>query len=106
MDIVTVVYRITAEFPVEERYGLTSQLRRAAVSLPTNIAEGEGRATKKEFAHFLTIAYGSMREVETLLEIAVRVGILANAAAQDLAEKLGELGRILNGLRNSIRAER
>jgi four helix bundle protein len=65
MDLVASVYKITKEFPKEEVYGLTSQIRRAVVSIPSNIAEGDGRESKKEFSQFLSIAYGSLREVET-----------------------------------------
>ncbi len=70
MDLVEETYRVSARFPKEEIYGLTSQLRRSAVSIPSNIAEGQGRRTKQEFTHYLSIAYGSLRELETQILIA------------------------------------
>jgi len=74
MDLATMCYKLTADFPPSEQYGLKSQLRRAAVSIPSNIAEGCGRGTPKDFARFLRISYASSCEVETQLEIATKVG--------------------------------
>ena len=78
MDLVEVVYELAKRFPQDELYGLTSQVRRAVVSVPSNIAEGEGRNSPNDFARFLSIANGSLREVETQLFIAVRLDYLAN----------------------------
>jgi len=78
MDLVEVVYELAKRFPKDELYGLTSQVRRAVVSVPSNIAEVEGRNSPNDFARFLAIAHGSLREVETQLFIAVRLDYLAN----------------------------
>src|ERR1022692_3424835 len=94
MDLVTDVYRVTAAFPKEEVYGLTSQLRRAAVSVPSNIAEGQGRKGDGEFKHFLRLALGSLMEVETQIMIAERLGYLNPSAAQTLLRDTAELGKI------------
>jgi len=100
--LVTDVYSLTATFPRDEIYGLTSQLRRAAVSIPSNIAEGQGRATKGEFIQFLCHARGSLFEVETQLEIGRNLGYIATEQQTPLASELSELGRILNGLITSL----
>jgi four helix bundle protein len=102
MDLVVLVYKLCAGFPREELYGLTSQIRRAAVSIPSNIAEGQGRRSTKEFLNFLSVAHGSLREVETQTLIAQRLNYIdetATTAAMDLA---AEVGRLLNGLSNSL----
>lgn len=106
MDLVEMVYRLTKQFPSEELYGLTSQLRRAVVSIPSNIAEGQGRNTENEFNRFLSIAYGSLREVETQLLIAVRLEYVRQSDFQPVQDLCDETGRILNGLMNSLRKER
>jgi len=95
-------YRLTKTFPGEERFGLTSQLRRAAVSIPSNIAEGHGRKATGAFINHLSIAAGSLMEVETCVQIAVRLGYTSDAAAFALLEQCGEIGRMLNGLTNSL----
>jgi four helix bundle protein len=97
---VTEVSRATQSFPNEERFGLTSQLRRASVSIPSNIAEGQGRLTRGEFGQFLGNATGSLCEVETQLIIAHNLGYLNDP--QPLLEKLHEVARDLNGLLNSL----
>ena len=99
MQLVTDIYRETAAFPRSEMYGLTNQVRRAAVSVPSNIAEGCGRSSKKEFAHSLCNARGSLLEVETPLEIAKNLGYLSDKSASELLLKTNEIGRMLNGLR-------
>jgi four helix bundle protein len=100
MQFVTDVYRVTNTFPREELYGLTNQLRRAAVSVPSNIAEGCGRSSKKEFHQFLCHARGSLLEVETQLEIAQNLGYLSDKSVRELLSKTNEIGRMLNGLRS------
>jgi four helix bundle protein len=99
---VTATYRATAAFPKEEQFGLTSQLRRAAVSIPSNIAEGQGRLSENEFRHFLGQARGSLMEVETQLQISQNLGYTQPAQLNDLLNACGEVGRILNGLLASI----
>jgi four helix bundle protein len=102
MDLVTATYRSTVGFPKEEQFGLTSQLRRAAVSIPSNIAEGQGRLSEKEFRYFLGQARGSLMEVETQLQIAQNLGYLQAEQTRELLKVCAEVGRILNGLLASI----
>jgi four helix bundle protein len=103
VDLVVEIYRITENFPKQEMYGLTSQMRRAAVSIPSNIAEGQGRTSKGEFCHFLGTAKGSLVELETQLEIAYRLGFITSSTAEILAPRLLEVSKLLNGLLNSLR---
>ena len=100
MDLVVAVYRATRSFPKEELYGLVSQLRRAAVSVPSNLAEGYGRNSTRELHQFIGLARGSLAEVETQLEIARRLEFLPCGQAHELLERVAELGRILAGLRD------
>jgi four helix bundle protein len=102
MDLVTRVYQVSMGFPKAEIYGLTSQLRRAAVSVPSNIAEGYGRSGRREFAHALSIALGSLAEVETQILIAERLGYLAADSREGLIELSMDTGRIVVGLMNSM----
>jgi four helix bundle protein len=102
MDLVVEVYTISSTFPREEVYGLTSQLRRAAVSVPSNIAEGQGRRTTTDFLRHLSISYGSLREVETQTLIASRLGYLTDRRSQDVLDMAAEVGRLLNGLMTSL----
>src|SRR6266568_8819440 len=95
VELVTDIYKKTESFPKEERYGLTSQIRRAAVSIPANIAEGAGRQSTKEFAHFLSNAQGSASEVDTELLIANRLGYLAEANYASLRASLDDIGRMI-----------
>jgi four helix bundle protein len=101
MVLVTDIYRVTRKFPKDEVYGLTSQIRRAAISVPSNLAEGHGRTSRKEFHRFIGQARGSLVlvEVETQLEIARNLGYLSESAACDLLAKANEVGRVVNGLR-------
>lgn len=98
MSLVVDCYKTASEFPRTELYGLTSQLQRAAVSVPANVAEGQGRSHTKEFLNHLSIAYGSLMEVETHLFIAARLGYIDALALNALLEKSAEIGRMLNGL--------
>jgi len=100
MDLVEQIYMITRSFPKEELYGLTSQLRRAAVSIPSNIAEGHCRNGRREFVHHLSIALGSLGEVETQVIVAQRLGYLADSSST--LELASETGRILVGLMHSL----
>lgn len=102
MDLVEEIYKITKAFPKEETYGLTSQLRRAAVSVPSNIAEGHSRTGGREFSHRLSIGHGSLSEVETQIEIAKRLGYLTEEQQRRSLELAAETGRIINGLMNSL----
>jgi four helix bundle protein len=97
------VYRVTGAFPRSEIYGLTSQLRRAAVSVASNIAEGQGRPTKGEFCNFLGQARGSLLELETQLAISVDLHFLADEDFKKLKDKSSEVLRLLNGLIESLR---
>jgi four helix bundle protein len=98
MDLVTAVYRASQRFPKEEIFGLVSQIRRAAVSIPSNIAEGHARTSKKEFQYFLSNARGSLAELETQLTIAHQLAYIDETGINQLLDRLGEVGRILNGL--------
>jgi len=104
MALLTQLYQSTQTFPREERYGLTNQLRRAAVSVPSNIAEGQARFSAKEFHRFLSNARGSPVGIETQIQIAVHLAYLTSAEGNRLSEATAELGRILNGLLASIKA--
>jgi four helix bundle protein len=102
MDLVERVYMATKLFPKEELYGLSSQIRRAVVSIPSNIAEGQGRSSTKEFQNFLSIAHGSLREVETQLMIAQRLGYLTAEELKSMLDLAAEVGRLTKGLQNSL----
>ena len=98
MDLVIAIYRLSASFPREERFGLTSQVRRAASSIPANIAEGYGRGSKPAYANFVRIARGSSMEVETHLLIAVRLGFADSDAVTSLIDEVEQIGRMLTRL--------
>ena len=102
MDLVEDVYKRTKGFPSEELYCLTSQLRRAVVSVPSNIAEGQARNSTKEFSHHLSIAYGSLCEVETQILIALRLGYLQRHDLARFDALTSEVGRLINGLSNKL----
>ena len=102
MDLVVKCYQIAKSFPKSEIYGLTSQLQRAAVSIPSNIAEGRERQYKKEFIQHLSIAYGSLAELETHILIAERLNYLDTNKVKQVLDKTAEVGRMLNGLRKSL----
>jgi four helix bundle protein len=96
------IYRITKTFPNEERYGLTSQIRRAAVSVPSNIAEGYGRKTTPEYIRFLYIAYGSICELETQILLSGDLGYIETGKLEILQEGIGEVERMLKALTKSL----
>ena len=97
------IYRITTEFPKEEMYGLTSQMRRAAVSVPSNIVEGCARASQADYLRFLFIAFGSLKELHYQLGLSVRLGYLKSHDPSLLEQKIVETEKVLNGLIRSLR---
>ena len=102
MDLVVLIYQVTKCFPKEEIFGLTAQLRRAAVAIPSNIAEGQGRQTSRDFLHFLSIAQGSIQETETQVLIGERLKYLNAEQKAQVIARSSEVGRLLNGLVNSL----
>jgi four helix bundle protein len=100
------IYKVTKEFPREETHGLTSQIRRAAVSIPSNIAEGHARNTKSQFANFIDIAPGSAAELETQLTIPLQINYLKQADYDKLVKELTEITRMLYGLLNRVQPDR
>ena len=102
MQLSADVYRVTTEFPKHELYGLTNQLRRASVSVPSNIAEGKGHRSDKEFVHFLYHARGSLLEVETQLQLASRLQYLSELQVAELLERSTAVASSLNALINAI----
>ncbi len=105
IDLVTLIYKYTADYPKDEMYGLTSQIRRCAVSIPSNIAEGSARTTKKDFSHFLAIALGSVAELETQLIISKNLNYLPETVLNELMPELISIRRMTLGLRKSINKE-
>lgn len=98
MSVVREIYRMTASFPGTERYGLTSQMRRAAASIPANIAEGAARQTKKEFVQFLYIAKGSLNELDTFVELAVQLSFVDEDRTGVVRELMARVDQLLSGL--------
>jgi len=103
LDLATLIYRITARFPRFELFALTSQLRRAAVSVPSNIAEGTARRTTREFVAYLHFARGSLAELETQVLLAVQVGYLNDVDAQQIQRAIDEVGRLINGVLRGLK---
>jgi four helix bundle protein len=103
VDLVEIVYRESAAIPVDERFGLTAQMRRAAISVPANIAEGQGRSTDGEFLNHLSAAHGSVRELETHAMIAGRLQFLEASAVSTILERAAEVGRLVTALGNALR---
>jgi four helix bundle protein len=101
LDFVTEVYKISDQFPKSEGFGLTSQIRRASISIPSNIAEGSGRNSTKDFIRFLQISSGSLSEVEAQIEIAVRLGYINDT--KDIREKITSLQKMLYRLKESLK---
>lgn len=98
VDLTAQVYEVTNGFPAIARYGLSNQLQRAAVSIASNIAEGNRRRGAREYRHFLTIAHGSLAEVDTQLEIAVRIGYTTRATLANILDLIDQIGRMLTKL--------
>ena len=102
IELVRELYELTLRFPKQEMYGLTSQIRRAAVSVPANIAEGYGRGTRKDYAHFVSVALGSARELETLLVVSREVKFVSDQEIHHSRELLDECCRMLKTLRRKL----
>jgi len=102
MDLVAGIYKLTSAFPSDERFGLSSQMRRAAVSVPSNIAEGHGRKATTAYINHLSIAYGSLMELETQIKIFLRLNFSGANETAILLEQTSEVGKMLNGLKNSL----
>ena len=98
------IYQMTAQFPASEIYGLTNQIRRAAISIPSNIAEGQGRNSSKEFRQFLAISLGSLAEIETQLIIAKEIGYLSETILPDLLKTTDRIRKMVRSLSNSLKA--
>ncbi|MBN2106652.1 MAG: four helix bundle protein [Deltaproteobacteria bacterium] len=103
IDFVKHIYAATSDFPVEEKFGLISQMRRAAVSIPSNISEGAARQSRKEFINFLSIAQGSVAELETQLIIAKELNFFSIEVADDLLEALEDISKMIIGLQRSLK---
>lgn len=103
MDLVVAVYEVTSTFPKDELFGLSAQMRRAAASVPSNIAEGYRRGTTKDYRHFLLIAFGSASELGTQLEIAVRVRLVSNEDITKCMALLDEVVKMLNTMTRALR---
>src|SRR4051812_42173061 len=104
MDFVISVYSLTKGLPADERFGLCSQMQRAAVSVPSNIAEGHGRKSTKSYLNHLSIAHGSLMEVETQLEIACRLNYIDTLVYDNLRKQAADIGKMLNALQRSLSA--
>jgi four helix bundle protein len=103
VDLVVQCYKVTKNFPQDETFGLVSQMRRAAVSVPANIAEGKTRQYAKEFIQYISIAHGSLAELETYFQIGGRLKYLDNDTVREFDAKTGEIGRMLTGLKKSLK---
>jgi four helix bundle protein len=103
IELVKYCYDLTEIFPQREIYGLSQQLRRAAVSIPSNVAEGNGRESIKEYIYFLNISRGSLKEVETQLIISEKLGFIQKTQLAEILKKTDEIGRMLNSLIRSLR---
>jgi four helix bundle protein len=105
MGLIEQIYRLTQGFPKQETYGLSSQVQRAAVSIAANIAEGNGRDSTREYIHHLAFSLGSLAEVETYLDVSLRLGYAKANAISILEGQCDEIGRMLRGLQKSLRAK-
>lgn len=102
MELVAAVYQLVKKLPKEELFALSSQMKRAAISIPSNIAEGQGRNSTKEFIHFLAIAKGSKAELETQLLLCVQIDYLSNSDIETAINLIQEIGKMLNALQKSL----
>jgi four helix bundle protein len=102
MDLAELVYTATDGFPQKEMFGLTNQIRRAGVSVPSNIAEGQGRRSVRDFVRFLGISNGSLQELETQVMIATRLTYMSEQRCSEVIERSSEVGRLINGLIKSL----
>jgi len=103
IDMVVDIYRLTGKFPRNESFGLASQIQRATVSIPSNIAEGHARGTSREFHHYLSITLGSTAELETQLIIAEKLGYLEQTTANEMLERIDKLGKMIRALQKSVK---
>jgi four helix bundle protein len=106
ISLAQIIYRLTTEFPSEEKFGLIAQMRRAAVSVPSNIAEGQARNTTGEFIQFISHAEGSLAELDTQLILAAQLGFIAADKIKPCADSIDELRRMLNGLRRAVAGQK
>jgi four helix bundle protein len=104
IDLAVVCYRLTAAIPAHEIYGMASQIRRSATSVPANIAEGRGRRSTRDFIRFLDIAYGSLMELETQILLANQLDYMDSRTTDELLMRSAEIGKMLNGLRTALRS--
>lgn len=104
IDLAIVIYNLTSKFPSEEKFGLTSQMRRSAVSIPSNIAEGRGRRSRKDFVQFLYMSVGSLCELETQIEIAKDLRFIKEVEYNDCVASLKEIGRMLASMIEKLKA--
>lgn len=102
IDLCVEVYKASAKMPPDEKFGLSSQIKRSAISIPSNIAEGAGRKSEKEFYHFLNIAYGSAYELQTQLIISERLDFISHEIIQSLLEKLEEIQKMIYVFKENI----
>ncbi|MCO5234018.1 MAG: four helix bundle protein [Chitinophagales bacterium] len=102
MELVAEVYRLVKKLPKEELYALSDQIRRSAISIPSNIAEGQGRKSKKEFNQFLAISKGSKAELETQLLLCVKINYLSNTEIETSIDLIQEIGKMINALQKSL----
>lgn len=102
MAFVEIIYKLTRQFPKEEQFGMVSQLRRASVSVPTNIAEGHGKASRADFKRFLSISKGSLQEIDTLLQISLRLGYITSGRYQELRDRIISLVRQITSLMKTL----
>lgn len=104
IDLTIELYEVLSGFPADERFGLISQIKRSSVSIPSNIAEGAGRSSGKEFKHFLSISLGSSFEIETQIIVANKLGLLDDNKMESITNKISEIQKMIFNLERSIKA--